>query len=98
MMEYIKSNIKVWLDNCLLHTKNEDILLAALNFFFKQCQKYELKLHVSNRVVFANMVRYCGRLTTKDDVRLDARNVKAIQTIREPQNGADLVQCVVAVN
>jgi hypothetical protein len=44
------------------------------------------------------MVRYCGRLTTKDDVRLDARNVKAIQTIREPQNGADLVQSVVAVN
>jgi hypothetical protein len=30
MMEDIKSNIKVWLDDCLLHTKTEDDLLATL--------------------------------------------------------------------
>jgi hypothetical protein len=39
MMDDIKSNIKVWLDDCLLHTKTEDDLLGTLNFFFKQCQK-----------------------------------------------------------
>jgi hypothetical protein len=37
MMDDIKSNIKVWLDDCLLHAKTEDDLLATLNFFFKQC-------------------------------------------------------------
>jgi hypothetical protein len=31
MMYDIKSNIKVWLDDCLLHTKTEDDLLAILN-------------------------------------------------------------------
>jgi hypothetical protein len=36
MMDDIKSNIKVWLDDCLLHTKTEEDLLATLNFFFKQ--------------------------------------------------------------
>jgi hypothetical protein len=35
MMDDIKSNIKVWLDDCLLHTKTEDDLLATLNFFFQ---------------------------------------------------------------
>jgi hypothetical protein len=36
MMDDIKSNIKVCLDDCLLHTKTDDDLLATLNFFFKK--------------------------------------------------------------
>jgi hypothetical protein len=51
MMGDIKSNIKVWLDDFLLHTKTEDDLLATLNFFFMQCQKYELTRHASKCVV-----------------------------------------------
>jgi hypothetical protein len=52
MIDDIKSNIKVWLDDCLLHTKTEDDLLATLNFFFKKCQKHRLKLHASKCVLF----------------------------------------------
>jgi hypothetical protein len=98
MMDDIKSNIKLWLDDCLLHTKTEDDLLATLNFFFKKCQEHELKLHSSKCVLFASTVRYCGRLITKDDVRFDPKNMKALQTMQEPQNGADLVQYDAAVN
>jgi hypothetical protein len=36
----IKSNIKVWSDDCLLQTKTEVFL-----YFFKLCQKYGLKIH-----------------------------------------------------
>jgi RNase H-like domain found in reverse transcriptase len=43
-------------------------------------------------------VRYCGRLITKDGVRFDPKNIEALQTMQEPQNGADLVQYVAAVN
>jgi RNase H-like domain found in reverse transcriptase len=43
-------------------------------------------------------VRYCGRLITKDGVRFDPKNIDALQTMQEPQNGADLVQYVGAVN
>jgi hypothetical protein len=46
MMEDIKSNIKVWLDDCLLHSKTEDDLLATLNFSFKKCQEHGLNLHM----------------------------------------------------
>jgi hypothetical protein len=60
MIENIKSSIKVWFDDCLLHKKTEDDLLATLNFFFKQCQKYGLNLHASKCVLFASTVRYCG--------------------------------------
>jgi hypothetical protein len=42
-------------------------------------------------------VRYCGRLITKDGVRFDPKNMEALQTMHEPQNGADLVQHVAAV-
>jgi Reverse transcriptase (RNA-dependent DNA polymerase) len=56
MMDDIKSNIKVWLNDCLLHTKTEDDLLATLNFFFKQCRKHGLKLRASKCVLFASTV------------------------------------------
>jgi RNase H-like domain found in reverse transcriptase/Reverse transcriptase (RNA-dependent DNA polymerase) len=98
MMDDIKSNIKVWLDDCLLHTMTDDDLLANLNFFFKKCQEHGLKLHASKCVLFASTVRYCGRLITKDGVRFDPKNMESMQTMQEPQNGAHLVQYVAAVN
>jgi hypothetical protein len=58
MMDKIKSNIKVWLDDCLLHTNTEDDLLATLKFFFKYCQEHVLKLHSSKCVLFETTVRY----------------------------------------
>jgi Reverse transcriptase (RNA-dependent DNA polymerase) len=98
MIDDIKSNIKVWLDDCLLHTKTEDDLLATLNFFFKQCQEHGLKLHASKCVLFATTVRYCGKLITKQEVRFDPKNMEALQTMHEPQNGADLVQYVAVLD
>jgi hypothetical protein len=98
MMDDIMSNIKVWLDDCLLHTKTEDDLLATLNFFFKQCREHGLKLHASKCVMFATTVRFCGRFITKDGVCFDPKSMEALQTMQEPQNGADLVYNVAAVN
>jgi RNase H-like domain found in reverse transcriptase len=98
MMDDIKINIKVWLDDCLLHTKTEDDLLATLNIFFKQCQEYRLKLHARKCVLFATTVRYSGRLITKDGMRFNSKNMEALQTMQQLPNGADLVQYVAAVN
>jgi hypothetical protein len=86
MMEYNKSSIKVWLNDCLLHTMIEDDLLATLNFIFKQCQKYGLRLHASKCVLSASTVRHCGRLITKDGERFDPKHMEALQTMRESQN------------
>jgi hypothetical protein len=45
------------------------------------------------------MMRYFGRLITKDGVQFDPKNRKALlQIMREPQKGTGLVQYVVAVN
>jgi hypothetical protein len=62
MMDDIKSNIKVWLDDCLHHTKTEDDWLATLSFFVKKCQEHGLKLHASKCVLFATTVRYCRKV------------------------------------
>jgi Reverse transcriptase (RNA-dependent DNA polymerase) len=86
MIDDIKSNIKVWLDDCLLHTKTENDLLATLNFFFKQCREHGLKLHASKCVLLATTVRYCGMLITKNSVRFDPNNMEALQTMQQPEN------------
>jgi hypothetical protein len=98
MMDDIKGNINIWLNNCLLHTKTEDDLLATFNLFFKQCQEHELKQHARKCMLFATTVRYCGRLITKNGVRFDPKNMEALQTMSDSQNGADLEQYVAAVN
>jgi hypothetical protein len=48
--------------------------------------------------LFATTVRYCGRLITKDGVRFDPKNMEALQTMQESQNGAALFQYIAAVN
>jgi RNase H-like domain found in reverse transcriptase len=48
-------------------------------------------------VLFATTVRYCVRSITKDGVRFDPNIMEALQTMRDPNNGADLVQYVAAV-
>jgi hypothetical protein len=67
------------------------------SWFFKQCQKYGLKLHARKCVLFATTVRYCERLITKKGMRFDPNCLDALQTMHEPQNGADLEQYVAAV-
>jgi hypothetical protein len=48
-------------------------------------------------VLVAATVHYCGRLITKDGIRFDPKNIEDLQEMREPQNGADLVQYVAAI-
>jgi hypothetical protein len=93
-----KGNIKIWLDDCLLHSKMEDDLLATLNSFSRKCQEQGLKLHASKCGLFATTVRYCEWLISKDEVRFDPKSMEAVQTMHQPQNGNDLVQYVAAVN
>jgi hypothetical protein len=57
-----------------------------------------LKLHASECVLFATTGRYRERLIAKDGVRFDPKNMEALQTVHEPQNGVDFVQYVAAVN
>jgi hypothetical protein len=83
MIDDIKSSIKVWLNDCLLHAKTENDLFSTLNFFIKQCQKYGLTLHASKYVLFAITMRYCGTIMTKHGVRFDPKTMKAPQTICE---------------
>jgi Reverse transcriptase (RNA-dependent DNA polymerase) len=97
MMHYIKSNIKVWLDDCLLHTKTEEDLLATLKLFFKQCQKNGLKLHARKYELSAITVRYCRMLIIQDGACIDPKNMEALQKMQKPLIGANFVQYVAAV-
>jgi hypothetical protein len=54
MMDDIKSNIKVWLDDCLLHTNSEDDLLATLHFFFQTMSEARIEAARQQMRVFCN--------------------------------------------
>jgi RNase H-like domain found in reverse transcriptase len=98
MMENIKENIKVWLDDCLLHAKTENLLLGVLRIFLTECATHGLKLHASKCVLFARDVKYCGRNINKDGVLYDPEGMAALQNMEEPKTGGDLVQYMANVN
>jgi hypothetical protein len=101
MMDEIKANIKVWLDDCVLHAKNEaDLIttLRTLKFFFDKCAKHGIKLHASKCVLFAREMKYCGRNVSNDGVQNDPKSMAALQDMAEPQNGANVLQYISVVN
>jgi hypothetical protein len=67
--------------------KTEDDVLATLNFFFEECQKHGLNFYISKCMLFATMMRYCGRLFTKVGVCLESQNMQALLKMCEPQTG-----------
>jgi hypothetical protein len=82
MMDVIKSNVKVWLDDCSLQRRLKMTYLQLATSFSSNIRSME-KLHASKCVLFANKVKNCETLITKDGVRFDANNMKELQTISE---------------
>jgi hypothetical protein len=91
MMNGIKSNIKVWLDDCLLHTKTEDGLLATLNFVFKAMSEVWIEAARQKVRVICN---HGAVLWKADHQRWSTYRSKehgSATAMHEPQNGADSV-------
>lgn len=88
----------IWLDDLLLHRQTPEELLDSIEEFFKICVKYNLKLHPGKCVLFANDIRWCGRLISADGVKFDPRRMGGLVTMEPPVTGADLQQCFVQCN
>jgi hypothetical protein len=66
--------------------------------FPRNFRSMDLIFTPASESLFATTVRHCGRLISSDGVSFDPKNMQALQTMCEPQNGANFVQYVAAVN
>ena len=87
----------VWLDDILVHAPTIPELIEKLNALFDYCASYNLKLHPLKCILFATVVRWCGRLISAEGVRFDPRRLDGIQKMQPPTLGSHLQQFVCAM-
>ena len=90
----IRSRLKAWLDDFLLHARNEEQLLKALLAFLEICRDKGLKVSIKKSTFFALVVKWCGRILDKNGIRFDPRNADGLRNLSTPTTAAELSQFV----
>ena len=94
----MKNNLIQWLDDFLLHSRDESSLIFSLRTFFELCQKFGLKVHARKFVLFCMPVKFCGRIIDKGGVKFDPGSLSAISSMTRPNFGGELQQLLCATN
>lgn len=94
----LRKNLLQWLDDILLHCPTILSLLDAIETFLKLCVRLNLRLHPAKCLLFANSVRWCGRLIDEHGWRFDPKNMESLRDMSPPTTGAHLQQFVCALN
>ena len=94
----IRDQILQWIDDMLIHCRTPQQLLQTLQNFFLICRTYNIKLHAKKCSFFLKEVAWCGRLISKDGIRLDPARINALTTMPPPTTAAQLQQFVCAAN
>ena len=90
----IRSNLKAWLDDFLLHCSTFDDLLDKLRFFFSICREHRLFLSARKTSFVLTSATWCGRRLSATGWTLDPRRVSGLQDGFPPQTAGELCQFV----
>lgn len=94
----LRDHLLAWLDDFVLHGRNEDEHLQNLLRFLDVCVEKNLVISIIKSTFFASTIEWCGRVIDADGVRLNPASLAGLVDACEPRNGAELVQFVYCVN
>jgi hypothetical protein len=94
----LAAHLLAWLDDLLLHASSAAHLLDYLRIFFTLCREFRLKLHPDKCVLYAKVIRWCGRLISAEGSKFDPRRIQGLLEMPHPVTGADLQQFTCAIN
>ncbi len=94
----IQDKIPQWLHGLLLHCKSVQELLDILRQLFDICNKYGVKLHTRKCRFYMEVVKWCRRLISKEDIKLDPAITSSLISMPRSKTGRELQQFVRAVN
>jgi len=96
--EELSGRLLQWLDDFLLHAKNEGELLNSLEKYFAVCARYGLKIHAEKSEFFTKLARFCGRIISADGVRFDPQRLTVLLNMKTPSHAGELQQLLCATN
>lgn len=86
-----------WLDEILLHSPNEVVLLDNVLAMFKYCNYRQIKLHPLKCLPFAKEARWCVRIISSDGIKYDPRRMQGLLDTEPPTTGSELQQFLCAL-
>ena len=98
LLEPIRANCVVYLDDVLLHASSEDEFLRVTAEFYAICDKAGLKISAAKSRIYAKQVKFCGRLYDGETARYDPERIRTLVELPTPENAALLMQFVAAAN
>ena len=98
MFEKIRSQVLQYLDDFLLHARDEQQLLSIIEEFLSICAKYNLKIGAEKTNMFLHEAKFCGRIISGEGIRFDPRNLETLKSMQQPSFADELSQFVHAVN
>jgi hypothetical protein len=96
MFHGLADKLLSWLDDLLLNCRDVDGLHGVLETFLNGWAARGVKLGATKMDLCSQVVRWCGRMVSKDGVWLDPSSGSALAAMQPPVTGADLQQFVCA--
>ena len=87
----------IWIDDLLGYCKNYEDWYNSLEETLKIAKKFNIKFNVTKCDLFANKVKFCGRVFSPEGVEHDPARIEALLNIPQPKTARDLQQFLMAV-
>eukprot|EP00737_Agarophyton_chilense_P002826 gb/GEZJ01003250.1/.p1 GENE.gb/GEZJ01003250.1/~~gb/GEZJ01003250.1/.p1 ORF type:complete len:229 (+),score=19.03 gb/GEZJ01003250.1/:944-1630(+) len=91
-------NLIQWIDDFLLHAKDDSNLLDSIRKFLTVCERYEFMVNPKRSSLFQKSVKFCGRIMSKDGVQYDPRCFQVLIDMKPPKTANELQQLLCATN
>lgn len=98
VFECVSANMLQWLDDFLLHAKDEGTLIDILETYFARCREFGLKIHAEKTKLFLRETKFCGRIIDGEGIRFDPRSLDALLNMHRPEKAGDLLQFICATS
>jgi transposase InsO family protein len=96
--EQFNKTLLLWLDDILSYSTTFEELLKNTQFVFEQCRKYGLFLNANKTCLYAEEIKFCGKILNEEGVKHDPKRTEALAQMAEPETAAELQQFICALN
>lgn len=93
----LKTSLFLWLDDCLLHSASITEFPHYIRSFLSYGISFNFKLKPAKCILFTRSVRWCGRVTSCDEIRHDPACLNTLLGMHRPSTGGQLQQFLCAL-
>ena len=91
-------SLLLWIDDLLSYAESPTGLLDNMEYIFRVCDKFRLKLNPDKCELFAKTIKFCGKIFSANGIEQDPERIKSLVELNPPTNAGELQQYLCAMN